>query len=135
MQSRIKMGKKQTNRVCDDVWKTILKAMCDNLSVTCIVLNQQFGFGKERIRKFIAESVKMNHKVSEWQDEEVADEMIRRLLEGIGLAYEEIYLEDKQDFKDFMHENKKRKEYKNKIGFADAMRIQSKMHAMKEFLK
>lgn len=135
MNARKVMSKKASMRVCDDVWQTILKAMCDNLSVTCIVLNEQFGFGKDRLRKFIAESVKMNRKVSDWQDEGVADVMIRRMLEEIGLEYEEIYLQDKQDFKDFMHERKKKSEHKNKIKFSDAVQMQNKLQAMKEFLK
>jgi len=134
MQSRIKMSQKRTRQVCDDVWQTILKAMCDNLATTVIVLNDEFGFGKERIRRFIEATVKQNRKISEWQDEGIADEKIRELIEAIGLQYEEIYLEDKQDFKDFLHERKKRREYKNKVGFADAMKAQQHLQTMKDLL-
>lgn len=134
MQSRIKMSQKRTRQVCDDVWQTILKAMCDNLATTVIVLNDEFGFGKERIRRFIEATVKQNRKINEWQDEGIADEKIRELIEAIGLQYEEIYLEDKQDFKDFLHERKKRREYKNKVGFADAMKAQQHLQTMKDLL-
>lgn len=134
MQSRIKMSQKRTRQVCDDVWQTILKAMCDNLATTVIVLNDEFGFGKERIRRFIEATVKQNRKINEWQDEGIADEKIRELIEAIGLEYEEIYVEDKQDFKDFLHERKKRREYKNKVGFADAMKAQQHLQTMKDLL-
>lgn len=134
MQSRIKMSQKRTRQVCDDVWQTILKAMCDNLATTVIVLNDEFGFGKERIRRFIESTVKQNRKISEWQDEGIADVKIREIIESIGLEYEEIYVEDKQDFKDFLHERKKRREYKNKVGFADAMKAQQHLQTMKDLL-
>lgn len=134
MQSRIKMSQKRTRQVCDDVWQTILKAMCDNLATTVIVLNDEFGFGKERIRRFIEATVTLNRKISEWQDEGIADVKIREIIESIGLEYEEIYVEDKQDFKDFLHERKKRREYKNKVGFADAMKAQQHLQTMKDLL-
>lgn len=134
MQSRVKMSQKRTRQVCDDVWQTILKAMCDNLATTVIVLNDDFGFGKERIRRFIEATVTLNRKISEWQDEGIADVKIREIIESIGLQYEEIYVEDKQDFKDFLHERKKRREYKNKVGFADAMKAQQHLQTMKDLL-
>lgn len=134
MQSRIKMSQKRTRQVCDDVWQTILKAMCDNLATTVIVLNDEFGFGKERIRRFIEATVNKNRKISEWQDEGIADVKIREIIESIGLKYEEIYFEDKQDFKDFLHESRKRKEHKNKVGFADAMKAQQHLQTMKDLL-
>lgn len=134
MQSRIKMSQKHTRQVCDDVWQTILKAMCDNLAATVIVLNDDFGFGKERIRRFIEATVTLNRKISEWQDEGIADVKIREIIESIGLKYEEIYVEDKQDFKDFLHESRKRKEHKNKVGFADAMKAQQHLQTMKDLL-
>lgn len=116
-------------------WQVMLKAMCDNMASFIIVLHDTFGFGAARIYKFMNELRKFNKTVTQWQDEGIADEKIRERFEEIGIRYEDIYSAKRADYDDFYHNQKVRRENKDKVGYAEAVKAVTYMQTMKELMR
>lgn len=118
--------------VGEKYWNLSLKFAVDNLKVAMVVLHNEFGFGPERLTRFLDGVANTSARYNQAFDDEVMDNVIDKDVRALGIPdeYVEMLCEKRLDT---------RKEYycahrnKNKISFREANEAVKRLQVMKEY--
>lgn len=134
-------------------WNTVYKTLEDNLALMLLVLHDEYGFGRERIRKLLISMTETAKRFDEYQADDVLDikreqltedflnvkdlhEFLKIRLKGVvpEAFYNDLFYNATPAFHEaqakYKHNTQKQQK---KISFSEAAEIQSKILAMKEF--
>lgn len=136
MKARIRPSKKLVAQLEEDVYAATVEACEDNNAFFLLALNQEFGFGPERLKRMI-------HKYNELSEEytimrsdgftyEEVHQKMCEALESIGIDPDQVYV-GKNDFYDIQRQ-KKYCEMEKKPTRKEAGKAYENMQAFKAFL-
>lgn len=136
-------------------WKTIQNVMRDNIAMMLLVLHNEYGFGRERIKKLLDEMADMAERFDEYDNDGVLDikrdELTKDFLDENRLHeflkvrlknvipeehYEEIFGDGSAVFHEVRAKSKSKareRQKRQEISIATAAEIQSKVLAMRDF--
>lgn len=126
------MDDREFNRYRQRMWDTCVNAMQDNLAVTLIVLNRDFGFGKKKLHRFLDAIVQNNQEFNGYSRDGLLDYKIKEYLEAIGVGYEEVYFKDDTTLDRYEQTEKKRKE--NAATIKEMYQKKRELEAMRSLL-
>lgn len=133
-------------------WNIVIETLRDNLALTILVLHDEYGFGRDRIVNIIEKMTEYAKQFDEWQADDVLDykreqltgrfiaekslhEFLKVRLKGIipDEFYDELLCNSAPSNHD-MREKFKRNTAKSEVSLSEAIEIQKKVAAMRDFL-
>lgn len=136
MKSRIRAPKSMVASLEQEVYAATVEACEDNNAFFLMALNQEFGFGPERLRRIINKYNELSEEYSVMREdgftyEEIHDRMCEAL-ESIGIDPDQVYV-GKNDFYD-MQRRKRMVEKERLPSRKDAKQAADKFEAFKAFM-
>lgn len=120
--------KSQKRRLEQQVWQDSIDSMSDNLATTLVVLNQYFGFGEQRLRKFLVGVTEIVEWYKSFKDDRIARDKLIELLNEIGIDSSEIYY--KEDI--LLVTQQIKVEKRSAVSMKEAAEMQKKLSMMKQ---
>ena len=120
--------KSQKRRLEQQVWQDSIDSMSDNLATTLVVLNQYFGFGEQRLRKFLVGVTEVVEWYKSFKDDRIARDKLIELLKEIGIDSSEIYY--KEDI--LLVTQQIKVEKRSAVSMKEAAEMQKKLSMMKQ---
>lgn len=136
MKSRLRAPKRMVAALEQDVYAATVEACEDNNAFFLMALNQEFGFGPERLRRIIHKYNQLSEEYSVMRDdgftyEEIHDKMCEAL-ESIGIDPDQVYV-GKNDFYD-MQRRKRQVEKEHLPSPKEARQASDHFEAFKAFM-
>ena len=143
------MRAKNTDK--EKFWNALYGCLIDNLCISLYVLHENFGFGEERLERFVDATVKAAKQFEEWADDEALDiktddyrKKYREKHRELLCAATKNFLPD--DFREMFFETRtptdseivrrvKADERKKTVSVKEAAEMQVRMQAFGNFLK
>lgn len=136
MKAKIKPSKKQIERVSKEVYDMQIAVCDDNNAMWIEALNEEFGFGAERLRRVMNKFNEISDGYTEMAEDGFTEKEIRdihtKVLRTIGIDPDSVY-SGKNDYAEVMH-NKRITEKNHTVTFAEAAKAAEQIAAMKQFL-
>lgn len=137
MKVRRKVSRKDREILEQQVYDISVETCEDNNATLLIALNEAFGFGTERLNRAIEAFSNVSERFREMRETGYTDEDVhKRIVEELnqlGIAEEQIYT-GHSDFAQAHHYSKMIKKNERKVTFAESVKAQQHMVAMKEYL-
>ena len=115
-------------------WNLSLKFAVDNLKVALITLNREFGFGPERLTRFLDGVAETSARYNKAFDDGVMDDVINADVEGLKIPDEYIELLCARKF-DTRSEWHCANRPHNNISMREATEAVKRMQAMRDYQK
>lgn len=137
MNVRRKVSKKDREILERQVYGATVETCEDNNATLLIALNEAFGFGTERLNRAIEAFSNVSERFREMRETGYTDEDVhKRIVEELnqlGIAEEQIYT-GYNDFAQARHYSKMIQKNAHNVSFAESVKAQQHMAAMKEYL-
>lgn len=105
-------------------------AIAHSVCVLIIALNEEFGFGAERLKRLIDRYYKINRSLNAYQDEARSDAEIRTRMAELGFQEFADAIMATHDIKKYRQEVKQM----NQVSVKEAAEMQKAMKMMKELM-
>lgn len=136
MKARLKPSKKLLSQIEQDVYAATVEACEDNNAFFLMALNQEFGFGPERLKRMIHRYNQLSEEYTVMRSDGYTYEEIHQkmceALESIGIDPDQVYV-GKNDFYDIQRQ-KRYCEQEKKPTRIEAGKAYENMQAFKAFL-
>ena len=136
MKAKIKPSKKQIERVSKEVYDMQIAVCDDNNAMWLEALNEEFGFGTDRLKRLINRFNKISDRYTEYMEDGYTEEEVRQIhneaLISLGIDPEQVY-SGKNDYAQTMN-NKRYTEKNHTPTLAEAAKAAEHMAAMKQFM-
>ena len=127
MQARKKMTQSD---IQEYYFRCATRTAANSICTMIIALNEEFGFGRERLQRLIDRYRKITRHTNDFQDENQADAYLRRRMEEIGLKEFGDYIMQTHNIKKYQSECKKM----NAVSVKEAAEAQKNLLKMKELM-
>lgn len=125
--------KANSKRAADEkYWNLSLKFAVDNLKVALVTLHREFGFGQERLTKFLDGVSETSKKYNEAFSDGVMDDIIDRDVEALHIPEEYLELLLSRRF-DTMNEYHTKNRPRNNVSVREAAELRDKLEALRNF--
>lgn len=136
MKAKIKPSKKQIERVSKEVYDMQIAVCDDNNAMWLEALNEEFGFGAERLRRVMNKFNEISDGYTEMAEDGFTEKEIRnihtKVLRTIGIDPEQVY-SGKNDYAEVLN-NKRYTEKNHTPTLAEAAKAAEQLAAMKQFM-
>lgn len=136
MKARLKPSKKLLSQIEQDVYAATVEACEDNNAFFLMALNQEFGFGPERLKRMIHRYNQLSEEYTVMRSDGYTYEEIHQkmceALESIGIDPDQVYV-GKNDFYDIQRQ-KRYCEQEKKPTRTEAGKAYENMQKFKAFL-
>lgn len=138
MKARANLSRKMTERAEETMYDYAVRACETNNAFFILALNQEFNFGKKRLKKLIAKyneiSLMYRDNIRDgFSDEEIRN-MLKKAISEIGIDPEQVFTEKEQRSFRKVKAEKRAFEKNNVPSFAEASEVAKKLQLMKSLL-